>query len=617
MKKTACLSLLLSLSLLLLISCNSRDKRYVKQIPIAQNISDSKKMEYASHVIPTDLQLERQQLESAALISFGINTFTGREWGTGNDDLSLFDPTNLNAEQWIKTLSDAGFKLVIVIAKHYDGFCIWPTRTTPYSIASTPWKAGAGDLLKEIQEACEKHNIKFGIYLSTEDRSAERLGIGDPNKLFMEQLEELLTNYGDIYELWIDNTSLTNQDNSRLPFNWKEIKKLISTLQPKVLLAGVGDDIRFVDQKTLSTENPSWSITSITPLILQEITENSPSNETGRIEDLKNQLANATKLYWYPSETFVSLRPSWFYKTEQDNSIKSLAELIDIYYQTKGNNTMLLLGISPSKEGVIIEGDSLRLMELRNYIDEFSSKNLIEMGEFSNLEQLSDTLLFSIRNQPINTLEITEDIKNGQRIKAFKVQLLLNGTWTTIAQGSTIGYKKMIKLNRIAQSDSIKLITNTLSDRSYISDFRAFYMEAPRVSQSTKVFSEIGRYRWRIISPTEEGENIIDNNITTSWVGKDPLIINFRKEESFSGFIYTPSPTQNSYILEYSLHISDDAMNWTTLIDHDEFGNIEKNPIQQYTRFGKKVSAQYIKLTVHKTNSVDNFYAIAEFGLVK
>ncbi len=609
------------LLLTLLTSCNfNNQKTYEKHVNFKHGTKIEEKLELASFVVPTAKQLDRQKIEFAALLPFGINTFTGKEWGTGQDDLNLFNPTNFDADQWIKTLKDAGFDLAILTAKHHDGFCLWPTRTTNYSIASTPWQAGRGDVVKEVQKACEKYGIKFGIYISTWDRNSSSYGTPYFDSYFMDQIKELLTNYGDIYEIWIDNISNVDLHKEPHNFNWEQILATIHKLQPNALTAVVGDDIRWIGNEIGAKRSAEWSVTPLQPYSKGKASSDNELRLTFSSKDLggRSILEKAEELHWYPAEMCVSIRPGVFYKPEQNAHIKSVADLIKIYYNSVGNNAMLLLSIPPNKEGLISKADSTRLSEFNQYISYLKTDNVVENSTVLHKVPQGESVKYNLtQKQIINTLLIQEEISHGQRIEKFSIDAHIDNEWVTIYNGNTIGYKKIIKLPKEIRADQLRINILSARNTAFISKFAAYRSTIPQQKEAVRVLNEFSTYRWKLIRPMEEGESIIDNNITTYWFGKEDIIIDLGRTQDFSGIIYTPVKNLTNSIHKYSVLISDNGVHWETVLNKEEFGNMTNNPIQQWQYFDKTVEARFIKLKVHRTADLSDYYSIAELGLLK
>ena len=354
----------------------------MKQLEFPENATIGQKVEMAARLTPTPQQLSWQHLELNAFLHFGINTFTGRKWGDGKEDLALFNPSDFDAGQWVRNLKEAGFKLVILTAKHYDGFCLWPTKTIRHSVASSPWKGGKGDVVKELCDACNKYDMKFGVYLSPWDRNASCYGEGEPyNKFFIEQLTELLTNYGEVYEVWFDGANGEGPNGKKQQYDWKTIYNTIYALQPKPVTAIMGDDVRWVgNEKGLGRET-EWSATVVTPSAYGSSSNKKLGiSSTGKDLGSRAMLEKATHLYWYPSEVDVSIRPGWFYHESEDSKVKSLKHLSDIYFQSVGYNSVLLLNIPPDRRGLLNDVDVNRLKEFAAYREEIFANNRVKKG---------------------------------------------------------------------------------------------------------------------------------------------------------------------------------------------------------------------------------------------
>lgn len=251
---------------------------YEKHVAFPPEASVEQKIDMASRLVPTPQQLEWQQMEFTCFLHFGINTFTGREWGDGTEDPNLFNPTELDCEQWVRALKEGGFKMAIITAKHHDGFCLWPTRTTKHSVASSSWKNGQGDVVRELRNACDKYGLKFGVYLSPWDRNAECYGQGEAyNQFFVEQLTELLTNYGEVHEVWFDGANGEGPNGKKQEYDWDAILSTIRRLQPKAVTAIMGDDVRWVGNEGGLGRATEWSATALTPWLLSSPYESKPS----------------------------------------------------------------------------------------------------------------------------------------------------------------------------------------------------------------------------------------------------------------------------------------------------------------------------------------------------
>ena len=253
-------------SLTILSGLQAQETYYEKHVAFPADATAAEKIEMASRLVPTPQQLEWQRMELTAFLHFGVNTFTGREWGDGTEDPAIFNPTSLDCEQWVRTLKESGFKMAIITAKHHDGFCLWPTKTTRHSVASSSWKGGKGDVVRELRDACKKYGIKFGVYLSPWDRNASCYGDSPAyNQFFIEQLTELLTNYGEVHEVWVDGANGEGPNGKKQIYDWDAILKTIRRLQPKAVTAIMGDDVRWVGNEKGIGRETEWSATALTP----------------------------------------------------------------------------------------------------------------------------------------------------------------------------------------------------------------------------------------------------------------------------------------------------------------------------------------------------------------
>ena len=262
-------------SSLLKIQAQESEQYYVKHVNFPAGASIEQKLDMAARLVPTPQQLEWQEMELTAFLHYGINTFTGREWGDGKEDPAIFNPTDFDAEQWIKTLHDAGFKMAIITAKHHDGFCLWPSAYTNHTVASSPWKGGKGDMVKELREACDKYDMKFGVYLSPWDRNAPSYGDSPVyNQYVVDQLTELLTNYGEVHEVWFDGANAEGPNGKKQEYDWDRFYATIQELQPKAVMAIMGDDVRWVGNERGVGRETEWSATVLTPGVYCRASEN-------------------------------------------------------------------------------------------------------------------------------------------------------------------------------------------------------------------------------------------------------------------------------------------------------------------------------------------------------
>ena len=308
--------------------------------------------------LPNENQMEWYKRERTIFFHFGMNTFTGREWGDGKEDPSLFNPSELDVEQWIASIKKAGFGLAILTAKHHDGFCLWQTKYTEHCVKNSPYKNGKGDIVDEFTKACRKHGIKAGIYLSPWDRHEKTWGTEEYNDFYVGQLKELFSNYGEIYECWWDGAGSTEA-----VYDWERWAKTVKELQPKAVIFGsLGAtpwvDVRWVGNEKGVAGKPCYATIDEHSLIV----ENTKELNSGKLGGER----------FIPAEVDVSIRPGWFYHKEQDDMVRSSDNLINLWFTSTGSNAGLLLNLPPDRRGLIHENDVKSIIVAINSGDIFS-----------------------------------------------------------------------------------------------------------------------------------------------------------------------------------------------------------------------------------------------------
>jgi alpha-L-fucosidase len=436
----------------------------------------------AASVVPSPRQLRWQELELTAFFHFGINTFSNREWGDGKEDITQFNPKDLNADQWIRTVKDAGFKQVIITAKHHDGFCLWPSKYTAHSIKNTPYKNGKGDIVKEVADACRKYKMGFGVYLSPWDRNSADYGTDAYNTYFMNQLTELLTAYGQVDEVWFDGANGEGPNGKKQVYDFNAWYSLIRKLQPQAVIAVQGPDVRWVGTETGVGRETEWSVLPVAERSQEKIAAASQKEVNvipGVLGSYKDQdrgsrakIAKASGLVWYPAETDVSIRPGWFYHPAEDAKVKTPKQLMDIYFTSVGRNSVLLLNIPPNKEGLISESDVKNLSGFADQMKATFSNNLAKSAKLTSISGKGLTTLFDDKlktyfttsgkdstatiefnwtnDVKFNVLLLQENIALGQRIEQFSADYFDGKDWKTFVAGTTVGYKRLLKFNEVS-----------------------------------------------------------------------------------------------------------------------------------------------------------------------
>lgn len=578
----------------------SQEKYSVKQVEFPQGATLEQKVELAARLVPTPQQLAWQKMELTAFLHFGINTFTGREWGDGKEDPALFNPSELNAEQWVRTLKEAGFKMVLLTAKHHDGFCLWPTKTTTHSVASSPWKEGKGDVVRELREACDKYGMNFGVYLSPWDRNAACYGDSPKyNEFFIAQLTELLTNYGEVHEVWFDGANGEGPNGKKQVYDWKAIYETIERLQPKAVKAIVGDDIRWVGNESGLGRTTEWSATVKAPDAAPG-GQNKALGISSMSKDLgsRQMLEKANTLYWFPSEVDVSIRPGWFYHEAEDSKVKSLKHLTDIYFQSVGYNSVLLLNIPPDRRGLLSDADVNRLLEFAAYRKQIFNDNRVKGGQRQWVAKQGDVRLYDLKPKSrINVLMVQEDIAKGQRVEAFTVEALTKAGWKEIAKGTTVGYKRLFRFPEVEATQLRVKIDGCRLDAN-IGNVAAYYAEPLADETAKENWNDVPRTGWKQVSAS-------------------PLVIDLGKTIDMAGFSYAPEKAEAkpSMAFRYTFYVSVDGKSWKEVPTIGEFSNIMHNPIPQTVLFKEKVAARYLKLDATTPDAKSAKVELKEIGV--
>lgn len=460
---------------------------------IQDGATESQIAALAANITPSPRQLAWQEMEFTAFFHFSVNTFTDREWGDGKENPSVFNPTNLDARQWVKTAKDAGIKLVILTCKHHDGFCLWPSKFTEHSVKNSPYKNGKGDVVKDLADACKELGVKFGVYLSPWDRHEKTYGDSPIyNQYFLNQLTELLSNYGNISEVWFDGACGEGPNGKKQVYDWKSYYSIIRKLQPNAVIAVMGPDVRWVGTESGYGRETEWSVAPASANSVTEISASSqqnagdgsfvPEGDMMKVDlGSRSVISKAKGLIWYPSEVDVSIRPGWFYHAKDDERVKSPEKLLDIYFSSVGRNSLLLLNIPPDRRGLLQENDVHNLQLFKKAVDDIFATNYLSGAKIKSdshfgkhkadfcidndnktwwaaaSKQSEANLELNLKGQQtFNVLMLQEHIQTGQRIESFILDGWVNGAWQKLTEGTTVGYKRLLRFNTVT-TDKVRL----------------------------------------------------------------------------------------------------------------------------------------------------------------
>lgn len=594
--------------------------------------------------IPEPKQVEWQQMETYAFIHFGLNTFNDREWGYGDTDPKVFNPTNLDCEQWAQTLVKAGMKGVILTAKHHDGFCLWPFEGTDYSVKNSPWKNGQGNVVKELSEACKKYGLKFAVYLSPWDRHQANYGTPEYLPYFYAQLHDLLTNYGPVFEVWFDGANggdgwyggakdIRTIDRKNY-YNYPRIYEMLDSIQPQaIIFSDGGPGCRWVGNEKGFAGATNWSF-----LRKGEV-------HPGYDKSYELQYGHPDGNQWVPAECDVSIRPGWFYHPEEDDRVKSPDQLVDLYYRSVGHNATLLLNFPVDRRGLIHPVDSANAVRFHEMIQQQLKTNLVAgMTPKVSNERGGDFVASALTDDNFDTYWATEDgvttadiefsfdtptrmnrmmlqeyIPLGQRVKAFVVEYLDKDTWLPVKlneETTTIGYKRLLRFETV-ETKGIRIRITDARGPLCLSNVGVY--DAGNVSDSfVEKVEDIESVPYLLPDiKAEEAAKASDKQAqTTCFVEGDRLLIDLQEERMVSSLHFLPDQGEpnKGLIANYEIRVgtSKDAVN--QLVKSGEFSNIQNNPVMQSVFF-TPVKARYIELKATRMIHVGEPMGFAELGV--
>lgn len=444
--------------------------------------------------LPSERQVRWHELETYAFLHFTTNTFTDKEWGYGDEQPSIFNPASFDADKIVTALKAGGMRGVILTAKHHDGFCLWPTKTTKHSVASSPWKNGQGDVVKELAEASRKQGLEFGVYLSPWDRNHPQYGQRDYVQVYRAQLRELLTNYGPIFEVWHDGANggdgyyggarEKRTIDRRTYYDWPTTWSIVRKLQPNaVIFSDVGPDVRWVGNEKGIAGETSWAT-------YQPVGEDGGAAAPGFIKTGDAPVGHRTGTQWIPAECDVSIRPGWFWHAAENSKVKTAAQLVDLYYQSVGRGCSLLLNVPPDRRGLLDEPDTASLARFGEIMNAtfkvnlaagatllpsnvrggvttasagpFAARNLIDNDRATywatdDNVKTPELIVDFNGSKTFSVVRLRENIRLGQRVEAFALDAWTGGDWKEIATATSIGPSRLIRLSAPQTTSRLRL----------------------------------------------------------------------------------------------------------------------------------------------------------------
>ncbi|HLK67115.1 MAG TPA: alpha-L-fucosidase [Bryobacteraceae bacterium] len=456
--------------------------------------------------IPSERQLRWHELETTAFLHFTVNTFTDKEWGYGDEDANLFNPTAFDADAIVASLAAAGMRGVILTCKHHDGFCLWPTATTDHSVRSSSWRAGKGDVVRDLSDAARRHGLLFGVYLSPWDRNSAQYGTPQYLEIYRRQLTELLTNYGPIFEVWHDGANggdgfyggsrEKRTIDKRTYYDWPRTWDLVRSLQPgAVIFSDVGPDVRWVGNERGIAGEPCWAT-------YDPVGMDGGAASPGDVREKESPAGHRHGSHWLPAECDVSIRPGWFWHERENARVKTPAQLIDLYYKSVGRGANLLLNVPPNRSGLLEKEDVAALKAFGDYRRSTFGKNLAAHAKVtaSNTRRKArdyapahlvdgypdtcwaadDSMLTPEatldlgRDTSFQVIRVAEAIRFGQRIDAFAVERWNSDSWETVASGTSIGPRRLIRLEKPVSANRLRLRVTQASASPAISELGLF-----------------------------------------------------------------------------------------------------------------------------------------------
>ncbi len=451
-------------------------------------------MPEAYGAVPSSRQLRWHALETTAFLHFTVNTFTDKEWGYGDEDPNIFNPARFDPDSIVEALEAAGMRGVILTAKHHDGFCLWPTATTDHSIRNSTWRGGKGDVVGDLAAAARRRNLLFGVYLSPWDRNNPAYGTPAYLPIYRRQLTELLTNYGPIFEVWHDGANggdgfyggarEKRTIDKRTYYDWPRTWDMVRSLQPEaVIFSDVGPDIRWVGNERGIAGDPCWAT-------YDPVAADGGPASPGDVREKESPTGHRHGSKWMPAECDVSIRPGWFWHERENARVKTPAQLIDLYYKSVGRGANLLLNVPPNRDGLLSPEDVAALKAFGDYRRKTFARNLAAGAKVSSgaralvegrddrwwaADSLTPELTIDLpRAETFQVIRVKEAIRFGQRIDRLAVERWDSGEWRTVAETTSIGPRRLIRLDQPVTATRLRLRVTEAAANPVLSEFALF-----------------------------------------------------------------------------------------------------------------------------------------------
>lgn len=588
---------------------------------------------------PNARQLRWHALQACAFVHFGMNTMTGREWGDGSDPAATFNPSGFDADQIAACARDTGLRGLIFTAKHHDGFCLWPSAYTDYSIRNSPFRDGKADLVREMSDACRRHGLAFGVYLSPWDRHHAEYGRPAYIEYYRNQLRELLTSYGEIFEMWFDGANggdgwyggarERRQIDAARYYDWPTTWRLVHELQPKAALWGAsGSELRWVGNEQGFAGDPCWA-----------------TMDTGPYSEEKNMHGVRNGAVWRPAEADVSIRPGWFWKAREDGQVKTPAALLKIYLESVGRGAGLLLNIPPDSSGRVPERDAASLRTWGALLRQTFAVNLARGARVSASSEYpgcgaaqllseqdgywcagenataSSVELALADDQRFDLVRVREYLPLGQRVGAIAIDAWQDGGWREVAQAPSVGSERLLRLASPVRTTRVRLRVLDATASPALCAFGLFLLPPAEAWEGAAApVARTPAPRLRIESASSPGaEKLLDGDPDTLWLarGAQPQVtLALENETRLAAVTLLPArrlPAGAGHPLRCVVQVSADGQHWDTAAD-TELANIAANPVEQYLSFDRPRGARYVRVQISRSSG--DAAAIAAIGVV-